>query len=560
MFRRFIQRILEPWKPVKSHLKRRSATAWNRRYPPWWRRRVGLLLAPVIATTRSPVLPGPSDAAWVFSKVTDANSLTSVNLTCSSVTVTGTVRRRLHRDVRQYGGQYMDGHDRLEQPLDRHGRLLRSNTNSNYDTLNGSTCGMTYKGQSTANTLTGAMIANTTGINAAGSSGYVQFYLDEISLSGTDGWAFQVDSTGTGNNYVTCLSDSTFKESGAGWQPYQWPLTSSQLVNGLKIRFQFSGGGSGDNGRIWLDDVSVTITPGSASTTTTAMSGSNGVYQRQHPRPARGQPGKLLRHGDGQRGTDHNRPGRRPRPRNIPTPSGRPTPRRPSATRRNRRPPRRPPRRFGLPPPPATWCRSPRSISSTTPVPDRSPCRCTTTVCIRTARRATACTAPNPRHCPPARPSVLRLGNERRGLTHHRPGGQPDVDRLSVFLHRGSGELEHPRGECDPRRNVHHGRRVQHRRPEPSQRRGAVAHGDAERLRHGQVRHHRRAVLRLSQFGLVARADPGHKRPGLRGRHVRSGNDLYCRNPARRNGVVRQRQSPLARPTAAFPGTAASSR
>ena len=78
------------------------------------------------------------------------------------------------------------------------------------------------------------MIATASGINAAGTSGYVQFYLQESSLTGTDGWTFQVDPTGTGNSYVTRLSDSTFAQNNQGWQKYQYTLTSSELVSGAE--------------------------------------------------------------------------------------------------------------------------------------------------------------------------------------------------------------------------------------------------------------------------------------------------------------------------------------
>ena len=138
------------------------------------------------------------------------------------------------------------------------------------------------------------MIATASGINAAGASGYVQFYLNELTLSGTDGWAFQVDPTGTGNNYVTRLSDSTFAQNNKGWQKYQYTLTSSELVNGIKLRFQFSGGGAGDTGRIDLDDITVTTTSAGATTTTIPMyddglhhDGAAGdhVYRPSPPRP-----------------------------------------------------------------------------------------------------------------------------------------------------------------------------------------------------------------------------------------------------------------------------------
>ena len=73
------------------------------------------------------------------------------------------------------------------------------------------------------------MIATTNNINAAGTSGYVQFYLQETAswARRTDGWTFQVDPTGTGNNYVTCLSDSTLQYNNLGWQKFTYTLPTA---------------------------------------------------------------------------------------------------------------------------------------------------------------------------------------------------------------------------------------------------------------------------------------------------------------------------------------------
>ena len=57
------------------------------------------------------------------------------------------------------------------------------------------------------------MVATTNAINAAGTSGYVEFWLQSLTLKGTDGWTFQPDS---GSGYVTRLSEVT--GSSHGWQ------------------------------------------------------------------------------------------------------------------------------------------------------------------------------------------------------------------------------------------------------------------------------------------------------------------------------------------------------
>ncbi|MEI6914242.1 MAG: aryl-sulfate sulfotransferase, partial [Armatimonadota bacterium] len=135
------------------------------------------------------------------------------------------------------------------------GNYFEQRTGSNYGT--GNVCGMEYKGGATLNALTGAMMANVSAINAAGTSGYVEFWVQSLTLDGTDGWTFQIDS---GSGYVTRLSELT--GSSHGWQKYHYDLASSELVSTLKMRFQFTGGGSGDDDRIDLDQITVTVTSG----------------------------------------------------------------------------------------------------------------------------------------------------------------------------------------------------------------------------------------------------------------------------------------------------------
>ncbi len=272
-----------------------------------------LLLAPVIGTSRSPVLPAAANSVLVSSTVTDSgSSLTNVNLAyeTSAAGTTGTVFTETFgtgSQVKPWSGTAGTGY--ADNAWTVTGSYCELNPNANDGAIDtaANSRGMTYKGQTTANTLTGAMMA--TSVNAAGMSGYVQFYFDELTLSGTDGWAFQLDPTGTGNSYTTCASDSTFKYNNLGWQTYDYPLTGSQLVNGLKMRFQFSGGGSGDSGRIYLDHITVAVTSfNTATATTLPMSYANGTYGATIPRQDRGYRRRLLRHGKGQCGLHHHRP------------------------------------------------------------------------------------------------------------------------------------------------------------------------------------------------------------------------------------------------------------
>jgi len=227
----------------------------------------------ISGTARTPSSPTASTPVWVTSTITDDVSVGSASLTyivgsgtgTQSTVFTETFGTNTTQIKPWTGGNYANNTWTVT------GSYCELATNCNYDTLNSSAEGLTYKGQGTANTLADAMIATASGINAAGASGYVQFYLLEDTLSGTDGWAMQTDPTGTGSSYTTRLSDSTFAQNGKGWVKYQYALTSSELVNGLKLRFQFSGGGSGDTGRIFLDDITVTTTSTGTTTTTVPM-------------------------------------------------------------------------------------------------------------------------------------------------------------------------------------------------------------------------------------------------------------------------------------------------
>ena len=119
--------------------------------------------------------------------------------------------------------------------------------------------GLQYKGRTSDNGLTSAMVATTSGISAAGTAGYVEFYVKTQTLDGSDGWTFQVDS---GSGFVTRLSELTGNSHAT--QKYHYALDNNELVNGLRLRFQFTGGGATDtDDRISVDQITVTVTPAS---------------------------------------------------------------------------------------------------------------------------------------------------------------------------------------------------------------------------------------------------------------------------------------------------------
>jgi sugar lactone lactonase YvrE/formylglycine-generating enzyme required for sulfatase activity len=238
--------------------------------------------APVIASvTRSPASPTSSDTVTITASVTDDVAVASVTLTYSTgagVAATNTVflETMAATAVKPWTGSGCDNTWVVT------GTYCEQRTQANCGA--GNPCGMEYKGGTTLNALTGAMVATSNAINAVGASGYVEFCIQSLTLDGTDGWTFQVDS---GSGYVTRLSELT--GSNHGWQTNRYDLAPSELVGGLKMRFQFAGGGAGDDDRIDLDSIIVrTVTSGASSNNVTMALVGNGVYAAQIPAQAVG--------------------------------------------------------------------------------------------------------------------------------------------------------------------------------------------------------------------------------------------------------------------------------
>ncbi len=220
--------------------------------------------APTVSgTTRTPTAPSASDAVWVRSRMTDDGGVSSATLTYSTgsgapTTTTVFTETMTVAPAKPWTGTGGDN------PWTMTGSYCEQRTGSNYGA--GNPCGMQYKSGATLNPLTSAMAATSNSINAVGDSGYVEFWVQSLTLDGTDGWTFQLDS---GSGYVTRLSELT--GSSHGWQKYHYDLAAGELVSTLKMRFQFTGGGAADDDRIDLDQISVTVTSGGTSTWTVEM-------------------------------------------------------------------------------------------------------------------------------------------------------------------------------------------------------------------------------------------------------------------------------------------------
>ncbi|MCX5684958.1 MAG: SMP-30/gluconolactonase/LRE family protein, partial [Planctomycetota bacterium] len=217
----------------------------------------------ILNTSRTPTMPSPSDAVWITSQITDDGSIASATLTYSTGSGTPTTTTVFTETMCSTAVKPWTGAGAVNAWTVT-GTYMEQRTGSNYGA--GNACGMEFKGGATLNALTGAMVATTNGISAAGTSGYVEFYVQTLTLDGTDGWTFQLDS---GSGYVTRLSELT--GSSHAWQKYHYDLAAGELVSGLKMRFQFTGGGAADDDRIDLDQIAATVTSGGTSTATVPM-------------------------------------------------------------------------------------------------------------------------------------------------------------------------------------------------------------------------------------------------------------------------------------------------
>jgi hypothetical protein len=217
----------------------------------------------ITGTARTPVSPGAVESVWVTSTITDDGGVGSASLTYSTGTGTGTTTTVFTETMTAVAVKPWTGTGAV-YPWTVTGTYFEQRTGSNYGT--GNPCGMEYKSGATLNALTAAMMATTSAIDAAGASAYVEFYLQSLTLDGTDGWTFQLDS---GSGYVTRLSELT--GSSHGWQKYHYDLAAGELVSALRMRFQFTGGGAADDDRIDLDQITVTVTTGGTTSHTVTM-------------------------------------------------------------------------------------------------------------------------------------------------------------------------------------------------------------------------------------------------------------------------------------------------
>ncbi len=233
--------------------------------PPW-----------IGSVTQISAAPASADTATVIAQVTDDVAVASVTLVYTIGAGDGVTNTVFLETMATNAGKPWTGSG-CDNAWIVTGNYCEQRTQANCGA--GNPCGMEYKGGTTTNALTGAMITTGNSINAAGVSGYVEFCLQSFTLDGTDGWTLQLDS---GSGYVTRLSELT--GTSHGWQTNHYDLAPAELISGLKMRIQFTGGGPADDDRIDLDRILVrTVAAGSSSCNVSMTLVSNGVYSAQIP-------------------------------------------------------------------------------------------------------------------------------------------------------------------------------------------------------------------------------------------------------------------------------------
>jgi len=206
-------------------------------------------------TTHNPATPTESDPVWVTTEVTDDGNVADVTLSYATgqpgEETTVFLETMTAAADKAWTG---DGADNLWTVTAAKPGQIAQRTQANYG--DGNPCGMEFR--TGTNDENDFMIETTSGIDTAGTSGYVEFWVRTVNLEGTDGWTFQLNS---GSGYVTRLSELT--GSTHNWQSYRYDLEPTELVSDLKMRFQFRGGDKRD--KVLLDNISVVTTTGSDS-------------------------------------------------------------------------------------------------------------------------------------------------------------------------------------------------------------------------------------------------------------------------------------------------------
>ena len=230
-------------------------------------------LPPVISSMALvPAVPTTNDTAWVTAHVTDDLAVTNVTLTYSTgagggASQTNTVfleTMATNSSKPWTGGNCLNAWTVTGSSLEQRGGANYGSGNAN---------GLEFKSGST--NLTDSMITTTGSVDARGNSGFVEFWMQTLTISnqyGNAGWTFQLDG---GSGYMTRLSELT--STSHGWTLYHYDLQAAELVSSLKLRFQFRGGST--ESRMDLDQISVKVVTGGGASSTNVVMLDDGAHQ-----------------------------------------------------------------------------------------------------------------------------------------------------------------------------------------------------------------------------------------------------------------------------------------
>ncbi len=229
---------------------------------------VGYIPPPSITgTTSSIAVPSNIDTPYITTTITPASgiTITSAQLTYSTgAQTTSTVFNETMASTATTGTGGWDGSGAIYPwtPVTKAGAgNIKQTTAANHTTAGqGNICGVELsKGSATASDT---VITTTNAISASGTAGYVEFWAATTNVTAGLGWTFQLASDGT--TFNTRLSELT--GSVHTYQKYHYDLTAAELLNTLKMQFQFIGNGVGGPTapKVQIDDITVVTTVGAA--------------------------------------------------------------------------------------------------------------------------------------------------------------------------------------------------------------------------------------------------------------------------------------------------------
>ncbi len=176
---------------------------------------------------------------------------------------------------------------------------IQQTSASNHTTVGSGTCALMFSKGATTAGGSQTQVTTSGSIAAAGLVGstypaFVEFWLQTVNAVAGYGWTFQLAPSGS--DFTTRLSEL---DGGThGYQSYHYDLLDTDRVSTLKMRFQFTGNGTGGptGSNVYIDDIIVKTTTGIPPVSVTMYDdglhgdgvAGDGVYGAQIPAQALG--------------------------------------------------------------------------------------------------------------------------------------------------------------------------------------------------------------------------------------------------------------------------------